>query len=136
MIYPCQYLVRTQILPGLNYQFVVEQQLTVRWLAEAWIIFHNPLTAPNAGFKVVYSVAQSSVFSDTYTVVDETVTPGSIYEWEVKKPLVQSSSRTTHAVTMTNHDSVSRWMYCLITGWTDTKLTLPSTVYAIGAEGL
>ena len=133
MIYPVQYLVRQQILAAANYDFTAEVQLGVRFVADPRITFHNP-SATTSTFRVIYTIAKSATFSDSYTVLTETVTLGNMYEYQPSGPLVQTSDYVTHSVRMTNGDAATQWLYCLITGWTDTKLTLPATVYAIGAD--
>ena len=135
MLYPVQYCIRQSVPHGSNYAFTVEEQLTVRWVAQPWIIFHNPICV-SCRLKIDYTVSESGVFSDTFNVVDQVVAKDSILEWEVKKPLVQTSSRTSHSVTIYNNDGVDRTLYVLIVGWTDTKLVYNGTIYCIGAEDL
>ena len=132
MIYPINQLVRQEILAGGSYEFIAETVIPVRFVADAFITFHNRETT-NARFRVIYTCSQSNVFSDSFTVVDEAVAAGNIYSYEFKVPLVQTSSHTVHSIRMTNNDTVDQTLYCLITGWTDTKVTQPGTVFAIGA---
>lgn len=133
MIYPCQILVREDVLAGSYYEFTAESVLPVRFINDAYLIFHNRETA-DCELRVIYTASQSNVFSDSYTVLDETIPPGTIYQFPFRVSLIQDNSHTIHSIRFTNNDPVDRTLYGLITGWTDTKVVMPATVFAIGAN--
>lgn len=134
MIYPVSYLIRQEVLAnGGEYIFTVEDQLSVRFVADAYLTFHNPNSA-NAEFKITYTVAKSAIFSDSFSIVDEIVPANNIYAYACKIPLIREGY-FYHAVTMKNLDVThDYYLYTTITGWTDTKLTLPANLVAIGME--
>lgn len=133
MIYPVQILVRQDILAGDNYEFTAESVLPVRFVNDPWLIFHNK-EGNDIELRIIYTAMQSSVFSDSFTLVDEVIPAGTIYQHNFKVPLVQENAHTVHSIRFKNGDTVQRTLYGIISGWTDTLVTQPGTVFAIGAN--
>lgn len=129
MIYGVQKLVRYEVSASSYYDFTVEDQLDVNYVMGAFIRFCNN-TTDDCEFRVQYTVAQTGVFSDTYTAVDTAVTKTATYTYEFQLPLVKSS-KITHAVRFTNNDLSDRYLYAIIGGWTDINQVLSAYVGAV-----
>ena len=122
MIYAVQELVRATISAGSTHAFVLEDQIDVQAVMDAAIRFYNP-TSVALSFKVEATVAQSGVFSDTFTLVDESVAAGALTSLSLVGP-VAKDSLVTHTVTFTNADAADQTAYAVITGWSDIKTVL------------
>jgi hypothetical protein len=129
MIYGVQKLVRYEVSASSYYDFTVEDQLDVNYVMGAFIRFYNN-TTDDCEFRVQYTVAQTGVFSDTYTAVDTAVIKTATYTYEFQLPLVKSS-KITPAVRFTNNDLSDRYLYAIIGGWTDINQVLSSYVGAV-----
>jgi hypothetical protein len=127
MIYPVNYLIRQEVVQGTPYVFIVEEQMDVKWVMDPVLRFFNPLGV-DVELKIQYDISQSGSFSDNYTVVDEGVATGAQRIYEFQQPLIRDGL-VVHTVTYTNNDVGSdRWLYSLISGWTDIKTVLTSYV--------
>lgn len=127
MIYPCNYLIRQQVSQGTPYTFIVEEQLDVKWVMNPTLRFFNPLGV-DVELKIDYNISQSGAFSDNYTVVDESVATGALRIYDFQQPLIRDGM-VVHTVTYTNNDvGQPRWLYSLISGWTDIKTVLTSYI--------
>lgn len=128
MIYGVQKLIRYEVDAGGTYEFTVEDQLDVNYVMGAFLRFYNNTTT-TCSLRIQYTVAQSGVFSDTYTAVNSAVALGATYTHEFQLPLVKSS-KVTHAVRFTNGDGVDRYVYAIIGGWTDINQVLSTYIGA------
>jgi hypothetical protein len=122
MIYPVHILVRQEVTTGTPYAFNVEDQLQTKFLQDPVLRFFNP-SGTDFELKIEYTIAQSAVFSDTYTAVDQVVAAGAMYPHEFQQPLIQDGL-VVHPVTWTNNEATPRYVYCLISGWTDSMTVL------------
>lgn len=128
MIYAIQKLVRYEVDAGGTYEFTVEDQLDVNYVMGAFLRFYNN-TADSCALRIQYTVAQSGVFTDTYTPVNSAVAKTATYTYEFQLPLVKSS-KVAHAVRFTNSDAVDRYLYAIIGGWTDINQVLSTYIGA------
>jgi len=126
MIYPVNYLLRSEVSSGTPYVFIVEEQLDVKWVMNPVLRFFNPLGA-NAELKIQYNISRSGSFSDDYTVVDEVVAAGAQRVYEFQQPLIRDGM-VVHTVTFTNNEATDRWLYALISGWVDIKTVLTAYI--------
>ena len=133
MIYPVQYLDVTDALTHDEvYSVTINSLLTnVRFIIQPKIVFHNP-DASSCLFTLSYGVSQSGVFSDSYGIVEETLTAGNRYVYECEDNLVRENSYVSYSATITNLDTVARSFYLIVSGWTDLKLSLNAQIYTIG----
>lgn len=126
MLYPVQILVRLTVNNASYVDFVVEDQLPVRQLFDAKFRFFNT-SATTCSLRIQYTVAQSSVFSDTFTPVNEAVALGGVLNYDFSLPLIQDSL-VTHVVRYINGDTAPRVLYGIISGWTDVKQVLSTYI--------
>jgi len=127
MIYPVNYLIRQEVEQVLPYTFIVEEQLDVKWVMDPVLRFFNKYGI-DAELKIQYNISQSGAFSDNYVVVDESVATGAQRIYEFQQPLIRDGL-VTHTVTFTNNEvGTPRYLYALISGWTDIKTVLTSYI--------
>jgi hypothetical protein len=119
MIYPVNILLRQAVVAGQTYSFILEDQLDVQAIMDPTFRFFNG-EGTDVRFQVIYNIAQSGVFSDTYTVLDESVPLGGTLLYTFGQP-VTKNALTVHTLKFVNDDSVSRTLYGLFTGWCDIK---------------
>ncbi len=132
MIYAVQILIRQSVPNGTPFVFVLEDQVDVQAVMGASFRFYNPTAGadPSADFKLQVTVAQSGLFSDTYTLLDENVPKGSTVVHQFDQPLVKNSL-TRHTLTYTNNDTGGdRTLYGILSGWTDVKTVLSNYIGA------
>ena len=129
MIYGVQNLIRYQVEAGSYYDFTVEDQLDVAYVMGAYLRFYNN-TTDDCALRIQYTVAQTGVFSDTYTAVSTAVTKTATYSYDFQLPIVKSS-KVTHAVRFTNNDASDRYLYAIIGGWTDLNQVLSTYIGAV-----
>jgi hypothetical protein len=130
MIYAVQLLLRQSVANGTPYVFTLEEMIDVRAVMGASFRFYNSTAGadPSADFKIQVTVAQSGVFSDTYTVLDENVPLGTTVVHTFDQPIVKGSL-TQHTLTYTNNDTGGdRTLYGVLSGWTDVKTVLSNYV--------
>jgi hypothetical protein len=130
MIYAAQLLFRVSVPHGTPYVFSLEDQIDMQAVMGASFRFFNPASGadPSANFKVQVTVAQSGIFSDTYTLVDTAVPKGALVLQEFAQPIVKDSL-VTHTITFTNNDTGGdRTLYGIFSGWTDVKTVLSNYI--------
>lgn len=130
MIYAVQILFKQSVPNGTPYVFALEDQIDVRTIMGASFRFFNPTAGadPSADFKLQVTVAQSGLFSDTYTLLDQTVPKGTTVVHEFAQPVVKGSL-TKHTITFTNNDTGGdRTLYGILAGWTDVKTVLSNYI--------
>jgi hypothetical protein len=119
MIYPVQILVYQAVPAGQTHSFILEDQLDIQAVMDPTFRFFNK-EGTDARFQVVYNIAQSGVFSDSYTMVDDAVPLGGTLLYTFGQPITKNSL-TVHTLKFVNNDGVSRTLYGLFTGWCDIK---------------
>lgn len=129
MIYAVQILFKQSVSNGTPYVFALEDQLDVQAIMGASFRFFNPASGadPSANFKLQVTVAQGSLFSDTYTLMDEVVPKGTTVVHTFDQPVVKGSL-TQHTITFTNNDTGDRTLYGIMSGWTDVKTVLSNYI--------
>jgi len=131
MIYAVQILVRQSVANGTPHVFTLEDQIDVQAVFGASFRFFNPATVgadPSADLKIQATVAQSGLFSDTYTVLDQNVPLDSTVVHQFDGPIVKNSL-TTHTITFTNNDvGGDKTLYGIFAGWTDVKTVLSNYI--------
>jgi hypothetical protein len=132
MIYAVQILIRQSVANGTPYVFTLEDQIDVQAVMGASFRFYNPTAGanPSADFKLQVTVAQSGLFSDTYTLLDSNVPKGTTVAHVFDQPIVKGSL-TTHTLTYTNNDTGGdRTLYGILSGWSDVKTVLSNYIGA------
>jgi hypothetical protein len=126
MIYPVQLLVRQAVAASQTYSFILEDQLDLQAVMDPTFRFFN-LEGTSIKFQVVYNIAQSAVFSDSYTLLDESVPLAGTVLYSFGQPIVKNSL-TAHTLRFVNNDGVERTLYGLFTGWCDIKTVISGYV--------
>jgi len=125
-----QILIRQSVANGTPFSFVLEDQIPVQAVMGASFRFYNADADPSSDFKLQVTVAQSGLFSDTYTLVDENVPKGATVVHIFDQPIVKDSL-TFHTLTYTNNDlGGDRELYGIFSGWSDIKTRLSNYIGA------
>ena len=130
MIYAVQLLFKQVVPNGTPLIFSLEDQIDVQTIMGATFRFYNPTAGadPSADFKIQVTVAQGSIFSDTYLLLNANVPKGTTVVHEFGQPILKGSL-TTHTITYTNNDTGGdRTLYGILSGWTDVKTVLSNYI--------